>query len=251
MLWLVLVMVAVVLLYVRMSTVIRRVTIYEYQAGVRFDRGRLTKPLTPGRYWMIGSGARVDVMDVRPRSITIAGQEVLTKDSVSIKISLLVRFRVLDPQKSVMSADSYEQTLYAASQVALRELVAGKTIEELLETRAKIDESLVTAVRPQAGELGLELLALSIKDIMFPGPLKEAFAQTARAKQEGQARLERARSENAALRSLANAARLMEGNPRLYELRLLHALTEAKGSLVVKMGPTPSAGGSESDGEED
>lgn len=230
---------------------VRRVTVHEYERGLRFHRGRLGDVLGPGRYWLIGAGVRIDVVDIRPRTVTVPAQEVLSKDGVSIKMSLLVRFRVLDPRKALMSAESYGDQLYASAQVALRELVSGGTMDEILSHRGDIDARLVDAVRPGADELGVELLSISIKDIMFPGPLKEAFAQTARAKQEGMARLERARGESAALRNLANASRMMDANPRLYELRLLHALIETKGSLVVHTGPGASAAGPELEPSDD
>jgi regulator of protease activity HflC (stomatin/prohibitin superfamily) len=83
-------------------------------------------------------------------------------------------------------------------------------------------------------QFGLELISISIKDIMFPGSLKDAFSQTARAKQEAQARLERARGETAALRNLANAARMFENNPNLFQLRLLQAVSDS-GKIVLQV----------------
>ncbi len=169
--------------------------------------------------------------------MTVSGQEVLTKDNMSIKISLLVRYEITDAKAAMLADASVEQTLYALSQIALREIVGTTNIDDLLATRSEMDETLRAKVAPQTEELGLSLLSLSIKDIMFPGPLKEAFAQTARAKQDGQALLERARGETAALRNLANAARMMEKSPQMFQIRLLQALTESKGSVVVQLTP--------------
>jgi regulator of protease activity HflC (stomatin/prohibitin superfamily) len=85
----------------------------------------------------------------------------------------------------------------------------------------------------KAAELGIELSLVGIKDIMFPGDLKAIFAQVVNARKEGLATLERARGETAALRHLANAAKLLESNPALMQLRLLQALGEQPGNTVV------------------
>jgi hypothetical protein len=84
-----------------------------------------------------------------------------------------------------------------------------------------------------AKEMGLRLIRVDVRDIMFPGPLKEIFAQVARARQEGLAALERARGEMAALRHLANAAKLMEKNPELMQLRLIQCIGGSTGNTVV------------------
>lgn len=97
-------------------------------------------------------------------------------------------------------------------------------------------------VKAKAADFGLRLITVSVKDIMFPGKLKEIFAQVVTARKEGLAALEKARGETAALRSLANAARMLEGNPNLLQLRLLQAVGESSGSTLV-LGLPPAAAG--------
>jgi regulator of protease activity HflC (stomatin/prohibitin superfamily) len=225
--------------------VLRRVTVFEYQRGLRFVAGHLQDVLGPGRYWQIGSKTRIDVLDCRPSLVTIPGQEVLTRDQVSIKISLLARYRIEDAKQAVLSAESYVDTLYGEAQLALRSLVGAASIEDLLENRAAIDGQIKDRVAPRVAELGLELLSLDVKDIIFPGALKDAFSQVARARQEGLALLEKARGETAALRNLANAARLIEKSPELYQLRLLQSLSASEGGKLVLHLP-PQEGANES-----
>ncbi|HXI72470.1 MAG TPA: SPFH domain-containing protein [Verrucomicrobiae bacterium] len=93
-------------------------------------------------------------------------------------------------------------------------------------------------MKREAAKIGVNVLAVEVRDVMFPTELKRAFAEVQRAKQEGQAALERARGESAALRNLANAARVLEGNPALMNLRLMQSLTSAQNAgntLVVGM----------------
>ena len=110
---------------------------------------------------------------------------------------------------------------------------AASSTEELLEHRNEVGPKLTELVRPRAAEIGLDLHRLDLKDIMFPGDLKRTFAQVVAARREGLAALERARGETAALRNLANAARMMETNPALLQLRLLQQLGASGGNTIV------------------
>ena len=93
---------------------------------------------------------------------------------------------------------------------------------------------------PKIANLGLKLISVDLKDIMFPGKLKELFAQVVGARKEGLAALEKAKGETAALRNLANAAKMLEGNPNLMQLRLVQALGEASGNTLI-LGMPPQA----------
>ena len=216
------------------SHAFRRVTVYEYQHALHFVKGRLKGVLSPGVYWLFTPNSSIEFVDARPSVITIPGQEVMSADGVSLKVSVLVEYQVLDPKIALLNSASYMEALYAHVQAALRDAVGGRPIEQVLDARATLGQLLKARVEKDAAEIGLELKSAAIKDIMFPGPLKESFSQTARAKQEGLAALERARGESAALRSLANAARLLDDNPNLYQLRLLQALGNT-GKVVLKV----------------
>ncbi len=218
------------------SMVIRRITVFEYQHAVRFVRGKFAGVLSPGSYWTFVPLTSIQLLEARPRIITIPGQELLSSDGVSLKVSLLLEVRVSDPKAATLESASYEESLYAKAQAALRGAIGEKPIEEILQSRADLSARLQVEVEPSARALGLELRSISIKDIMFPGSLKEAFSQTARARQEAQAGLERARGETAALRSLANAARVFDKNPGLFQLRLLQTASES-GKIVLTVSP--------------
>lgn len=220
---------------------LRRVTVFEYQHALRFERGSLQATLSPGVYWIFTPVTHIELMDARPRTITIPGQELLSSDGVTLKVSLLLAVRVTDPKLAMLRSADYSQDLYAAVQAALRDAVGTKTIEEVLQARAELAAGIRTAAAPALEHLGIELESVSVKDIMFPGSLKEAFSQTARARQEAQAGLERARGETAVLRHLGNAARLLDDNPSLFQLRLVQSVA-AGGKLNLTMEPVAGAG---------
>jgi len=102
-----------------------------------------------------------------------------------------------------------------------------------VENRAGFEEKIRALAEPQVQRLGLKLLTADLKDLMISGDLKKSFAQVVKARKEGEAALERARGETAALRSLANAARMLQDNPQLVQLRMLQAMGESGGNTLV------------------
>ena len=219
--------------------VTRRITILEYERGLKYKKGKFTEVLGPGCYWYLPSFATIHKIDVRPSYASISGQEVLSSDGVTIKISLAANYEVTDPHVAVNKVQNYRDALYLELQLALRDIIGSMDIDTVLNSRSDIQTKLMEMTGARIAELGLKLHSASVKDIMFPGKLKELFAQVINAKKEGLAMLERARGETAALRNLANAAKLMESNPNLLQLRLLQALGQSSGSTLV-LGISPN-----------
>jgi regulator of protease activity HflC (stomatin/prohibitin superfamily) len=209
------------------------VTVWEYEKGLKYYKGRFQKLLEPGQYWILKYSARIVRMDMRPRQATLIGQEVLSADSITVKVSILATYQVLDPVAAVNKIENYYDSLYAVIQIALREVVGSKPIDYLLENRNSFNADLMEQCGQATEEFGVRLVSVSVRDIMFPGDLKNVFAQVVKARKEGEAALEKARGETAALRNLANAARLMDKNPALLQLRALQALEKSGGNTIV------------------
>ena len=207
----------------------RRIHIHETEVGLLYRRGRYERLLEPGGHRLLGPGLRVERVDSRRRLLVVGSQEVLTSDSVQLRLSAIVAFRVADPARALHEVESYEQELHVAVQLALRTVVADATAEALLEERLDRGERLKELVTERAAALGLELFEIDLRDIMLPGDVKSAFTEVLRARAEGRAALERARGESAALRNLANAARLLDDNPGLMNLRLLQTMEQDPG----------------------
>ena len=210
-----------------------RVVVFEYERGLEYSKGSFRRVLGPGRHWVYTPTRTVRKVDIRQRVVTVPGQEVLTSDGVTVKLSLAATFEIAQPEIAVNKTQDFFQALYVTLQLALRRIVSGTGIEELLAERARIAESLMELSREPVADLGLNLLSVDLKDLMFPGELKKIFSQVAQAKQEGLAALERARGETAALRNLANAARLAGDNPALLQLRLIQQIGGSSGNSVV------------------
>jgi len=227
---------AIVLIVVR--GLVRQVTVFEYQRGLRYRSGRVAGLVGPGRHWIFRPTTSIQLVDVRETFLAVAGQEVVTSDSVSVKLSLLVRYRLVDPIVALTQIDNYYQAVYSLVQVALREAVGALTIDDVLQRREEIGPEVLRRSAEDTRGVGVELISVDVRDLMFPGPLKKTFAQVIEARQQGLAALEKARGETAALRSLANAARMVEANPALLQLRLIQQLEATKGHTIVLGMPT-------------
>lgn len=231
-------LVAILLLAVGayLRTLLRKVVVHDFEAGLLYRNGRFVRRLAPGAHRILPWRDEVALLDTRRRMATVAGQEVLSADGVGLKVSVAVDWEIADPLRARHGTQSHEEALHVAVQLALRAAVAAAKIEDLLAQRIAIGRTLTEAVGPQLEVFGLRVHAVEVKDVMFPGELKRIFAEVVRAQKEGQAALERARAETAALRSLANAARLVEESPGLMNLRVLQSVAGAAaggGTLVM------------------
>jgi len=207
----------------------------EGAAGLLYHEGRLGGNLESGRHIRWGRNFRLVLIETRKTLLQVPGQEVLSADNVGVKLSVVLTLQIVDPAKSVQAADNYAAHIYSATQAAVRTAVSGVTMNALLSQRVAIGAQLRDLIVPQAESVGVQVHAVEVRDVMLPGELRKAFSEVLKAKQEGQAALERARGESAALRNLANAARLIESQPALATLRFLQMLEASDAGRTVVM----------------
>ena len=205
------------------------VIIYEFERGLKYRKGKFVGILTAGRYWILSRSTTVTKIDVRPKFISVPGQEVLSADSVTLKVSVTARYEITDLNLAVHKIENYTEAFYAIVQLAIRDIIGSMKIDDILEQRATLNQKLMELTVSKAEELGLKIQLIGIKDIMFPGELKKIFTKVVEAQKEGLAALERARGETAALRNLANVAKVLEDNPALMQLRAI----QSPGNTVV------------------
>lgn len=228
----------------KIAKLFRRQTIWEFQQGLLYNKGTYVKTLGSGSYWLWTPTAQITVVDVRRSTTTLAGQEIVTADNVGIKFSVLLSFQVIDAHKAINKSQGWYQEVYAMAQVALRDVMSALKVEEILQGRSSLGEKLLEQVKGKTEEFGVEVLQIQIKDVILPAEIRKIFGDVLRAQKEGQAALERARGEHAALRSLANAAKVIENNPTLMSLRILQSLSAQGGAtppqviLNISGGPT-------------
>ena len=221
------------------------IIIFEYERGLKYYKGKFAGILEAGRYWIFLRSITVHKIDIRPKFISIPGQEVLSLDSVTLKISVMARYEIIDPNLAVNKIENYTEAFYAIVQLAVREIIGSLKIDEILEQRAALNQKLMELTSVKVPELGLKIHSIGIKDIMFPGELKKIFTKVVEAQKEGLAALERARGETAALRNLANTTKILEGNPALLQLRALQSAGNTivfgvSGTVVQVKGKNPA-----------
>lgn len=225
--------VVVVLIGLAVRAVVQVTVIHDHERGLRYRGGKLTGLVDPGTYVGIRPLSELHVLDVRPAFVTVEGQEVLTQDAIAAKISLAARYLVADAVAAITRDADYRRSMYLLLQLALRDAVARRSLDEVLATRRELGPEVREACAGQLAAIGVELLAVDVRDVMLPGELKRAFGGVVAARKQGEAALERARAEIASLRALGNAGRMLDENPGLLQLRILQELGESSGNTVV------------------
>ncbi|MDZ4775723.1 MAG: SPFH domain-containing protein [Alphaproteobacteria bacterium] len=217
------------------------VTVYDYEAGLKYVGGKLVEAPPPGFYRKTNDKTLIERVDLREVSLTIAGQEVLSKDNMPVRVTVIVRWKIADPIVYKRASANPSMRLYEAAQVLLRKRIGALDLDAILADRTVIDLDAATDLQAELDGAGMTILGFDMRDVTLVGVAKQAYADLWRAQKEGLAALERARGEQAALRALANAARMLKGNPELMNLRVLQALQgqQGKASPTVILGGAP------------
>jgi len=203
-----------------------KITVQAWEKGLKFRNGRFVGVLEPGRYrlarWLAKDEVRT--IDLRFQTMTIQGQEILTADKITVRLTVLAKIRVVDPAAAVMKVDNYVGQIYGDVQLALREAVTARTLDELIVEKAALGAKVLGGLQLTAASYGLELAEVGVKDLILPGDLKEQFVRVIEARKKAEASQIERREEVAATRSLANTAQLLEKNPTLLKLKILESL---------------------------
>lgn len=207
-------------------------------AGLVFIDGKLAHVLPPGAYafWNFRKNVVAEVTDLRVQSVEVSGQELLTRDKVSLRVNLAASMRVTDPVAARTKVAKFGDHLYRELQYGLRKAVSAKTLDELLGDKASLDADIFAYVRGKVDEFGLEVLGVGVKDVILPGEMKDILNSVVQAEKAAQANVIRRREEANATRSLLNTAKLVEESPvlmRLKELEALEKVTEKIDKLTV------------------
>jgi regulator of protease activity HflC (stomatin/prohibitin superfamily) len=200
--------------------------IQDHETALLFQHGRYLRALEAGKHRLWSAGHEVKRIDNREQMLQVQGQELLTADQVVLKVSAVATFRVADALTMHRATQDAAAVLYSEVQLALRQIVAAEAAEAFLQQKAGHGTKLLELITDRAQSLGLKVDRIDIRDVMLPADLKRSFMSALQQRQEAQAGLEKARAETAALRTLANAAKLMRDNPELLQLRYLQTLQE-------------------------
>lgn len=222
----------------RLSTAIYQHVIPEYHIGVLMVDGQRVQQLSAGlyAYWAFNRRIAIDVVDTRLQETEISGQEILTKDKVTLRVNLSATYQITDYLQLSLTVAKPLDFIYKELQFGLRAAVGTRTLDELLENKTLIDEQVFAHIQAKTANLGISVHSVGVKDIILPGEMKTILSKVVEAEKIAQANLIRRREETAATRSLLNTAKVMEDNPtalRLKELETLEKVTEKVGNISV------------------
>lgn len=195
---------------------------------LRYVDGVLEAELGPGRHaaWTTSQKVNFAVIDLREKLLHITGQEVMTKDKVTLRLNVSVQYHVADAKRLATIAREPDDVLYLAVQLAAREQIATRTLDELLASRDAIAGAISPAVAERAASIGLSVITFGVKDVVLPGDMKELMNRVIEAQKVAEANVITRREEIAAVRSMAQTAKVLSENPLLLRLKELEAYKE-------------------------
>ena len=205
----------------------------EYERGVVFRLGRIIEPKGPGIRFIIPGIDKMLKISLRVITLDVPPQDVITKDNVSVKVSAVVYFRVVDPVKAVIQVENY---LYATSQIAqttLRSILGQVELDELLAEREKLNVRLQDVIDKHTDPWGIKVSLVELKYVDLPQEMQRAMARQAEAER---AKVINAEGEYQAAAKLAEASSILSQNPMSLQLRFLQTLVEVsseKNSTIV------------------
>ena len=214
---------AVLLLFLTSFKVLRE---YERAIVFRFGRAR-PRPLGPGLVLMLPFGIdRAQTVDTRTKVIQIPTQEVITRDNISIGVDAVVYADVASPEQAVLKVEQYMPATLQLAATTLRSIIGKMELDEVLAKRAEINTEVQSILDARVEQWGVDITAVEIKDISLPAEMKRAMARQAEAERERRAKVIMAEGEFQAAARLAEAAKLIAGEPAALQLRLYQTMVE-------------------------
>ncbi|HZR38802.1 MAG TPA: slipin family protein [Ktedonobacteraceae bacterium] len=207
-----------------------------YERGVIFVLGRLIGAKGPGLFLVPPFISRMLKIDLRIVTLTVPPQEVITRDNVTIKVTAVIYFYVVDPVAAVVKVVNFNQATTQIGQTTLRNVLGQSELDELLAERNKINRELQAIIDEQTEQWGVKVTAVEIKDIELPATMQRAMAKQAEAEREKRAKVIHAQGELLASTQLAQAAEVIGSQPAALQLRYLQTLTEIaveKNSTII------------------
>lgn len=199
----------------------------EYERGVVFRLGRLLpRPKGPGVILVFRPIDRIIRIPLRVETMEVPSQDVVTKDNVTVKVSAVVFFRVLDPAKAVVEVAHYIHATSQLAQTRLRSVLGEADLDELLSERERLNARLQETLDVQTGAWGIKVQAVEVKHVDLPEQMIRAIARQAEAERERRAKIIHADGEFQAAQKLTDAAETLSHHPTSVTLRYLQTLTE-------------------------
>ena len=228
-----LIVIVVVTLYLLSSIKI----LAEYERGVIFRLGKLLpQPKGPGVILVFVPIDRMVRVSLRTVALEVAPQDVITRDNVSVKVSAVLYYRVVDPRRAIVEVENYQYATSQLAQTTLRSVLGQAQLDDLLSERDRLNQQLQQILDQHAEPWGIKVSAVEVKHVDLPTDMQRSMARQAEAEREKRAKIIHAEGELDASAKLAQAAHVIASQPLSITLRYLQTLTEIaaeKNSTIV------------------
>ena len=226
----------------RKSGAIRIISVSPYFEGILFKDNKFDQVVKAGDLYFYNNETKISVVtyDMRPQTIEISGQEILTKDKAQLRINFMVNYQIIDLIQAYQANKDFEKMIYQAIQLGLREFIGNMNFDELMSDKNSVSDYIMQKYQNQFAEIGLKLKETGMKDIILPGEIREIMNRVLIAEKTAQANSIMRREETASTRSLLNTAKLMEENETLWKLKEMEYIEK----IADKVGEISISGGS-------
>jgi regulator of protease activity HflC (stomatin/prohibitin superfamily) len=210
--------------------------VYQYERMVVFILGRLIGAKGPGLFWIPPFISQTRKVDLRVVTIELPPQEGVTRDNVTVKVSAVLYFYIVNPNEAVNNVQDYFRATVQIAQTTLRSTLGQSTLDQLLSDREVINHSVQTVIDERTEHWGVKVTVVEVKDVELPLSMQRAMAKQAEAEREKRAKVLLAQGEFLAAQTLADAAHLISTEPAAITLRYLQTVAEIaveKNSTIV------------------
>ena len=224
MIWGPVIVVAAIVAFFLLSSVVRIAR--EYERGIIFRLGRLLRAKGPGVILLIPIVDRMVKIDLRVVTLDVPRQEMLTRDNVPVTVDAVVYFRVVNPEDAVVKVENFSKATFLLAQTTLRSVLGQHELDELLSQRDRINQQLQQVIDEATEPWGVKVTLVEVRDVILPDTMKRAMAKQAETERERRAKIINAEGEYQAAERLVQAAEKIRTQPVALQLRYLQALTE-------------------------
>lgn len=210
--------------------------VQQYQKGVVFRLGKMTGVKEPGLNWLIPYIDQMRKVDMRTVTLPIPPQKIITKDNVSVDVSAVAYFRIIDAVKSIVAIENVSSAINQISQTSVRNIVGKFQLDEILSEREAINAEITKVLDTNTEAWGVVVSLVEIKDIELPEGMQRAMAKQAEAEREKRAKIIAAEGEYLSSQKLADTADIMAAHPIALQLRNLQTMAEIsveKNSTII------------------
>jgi regulator of protease activity HflC (stomatin/prohibitin superfamily) len=239
----VVVAIVVIVLVVVLGLALSIRIVRQYEMGVQFRLGRVVGTRAPGLCFIVPVTDSLRHVSLRIVTMPIQSQGIITRDNVSVDVSAVAYFRIIDAVKSVVAIESVDTAINQIAQTTLRKVVGQHTLDETLSETDRINLDIREILDDTTTDWGVEVTLVELKDIQLPESMKRAMARQAEAEREKRAKIINAEGEALAATALGEASDTMMAHPLALQLRNLQSLIEIavdKNSTVVFPAPLMS-----------